>query len=59
MDGKIFRLLIKTGSSWRWGLKDYMKSAANKRVKELAKVGIKAVVKPIEELLKPIEELAG
>ena len=47
----MFRLQVKYEKSWRWGIKEYAtKEEAEKRVAELAKVGIVARVKTNAEL---------
>ena len=46
----MFRLQIRFGNRWKWGVKDYSLEQAHKRVEELKAVGIKARVKPVAEL---------
>lgn len=47
----MFRLQVWYNRHWKWGIVDYdTMDAATARVEELAKVGIKARVKPRSEL---------
>lgn len=47
----MYRLQVNYCGVWKWGIRDYSTlDAAKKRVKELAKVGIKARVKLAAEL---------
>lgn len=46
----MYRLQIRFGKQWRWGVNDYSLEQAQKRVEELKAVGIKARVKPVAEL---------
>lgn len=47
----MFRLQVWYNKHWKWGINDYdTLESANARIKELAKVGIKARVKPRSEL---------
>lgn len=47
----MFRVQVWYKNHWKWGINDYdSKDAADARVEELAKVGIKARVKPSSEL---------
>lgn len=47
----MFRLQVWYNQHWKWGIVDYdTMDAATARVAELAKVGIKARVKPRSEL---------
>lgn len=46
----VYRLQLLHQRRWRWGLNDYTLEQAERRIKELKAVGIKARVKPIDEL---------
>jgi len=47
----MFRLQVKVGKDWRWGLNDYpTQEAAEKRMAELARVGIKSRMRKASEL---------
>ena len=47
---EMFRLQVKCQGRWRWGIVQYDNlTAANERVAELGKVGIKARVRKNEE----------
>lgn len=47
----MYRLQVKYYGEWKWGIREYdTLDAAKNRVKELAKVGIKARVKLTAEL---------
>lgn len=47
----MFRLQVRYGRSWKWGLNVYNTlEDAQKRVEELNKVGIKSRIKKNEEL---------
>lgn len=49
--GVMYRLQVKYCGEWKWGIRDYNTlDAAKNRVKELAKVGIKARIKLAAEL---------
>lgn len=47
----MYRLQVWFDRHWKWGLNDYTLEQAQRRVEELKAKGIKARVKPIEELL--------
>lgn len=47
----MFRLQIKIGKEWRWGLNEYpTEKSAKKRQTELSEVGIKSRVKSADKL---------
>jgi len=47
----MYRLQVEYYGEWRWGIRDYdTLDAAESRIKELAKVGIRARVKLTAEL---------
>ena len=52
MYNEIFRLKVKFGKKWRWGLNDYTLEQAQKRQLEMSIVGIETKIVPISELLK-------
>lgn len=48
----MFRLKVKFGSKWKWGVNDYTsREAAQKRVEELRAVGIISKIEPLSKLL--------
>lgn len=49
----MYRLQVYVSKKWVWGLNDYQTlEAANERVAQMKAVGIKARVRPLDELLK-------
>lgn len=48
----MYRLKVKVGSKWIWGLNDYTYELAVERVLELKSKGIQSKIKHINELLK-------
>lgn len=49
----MFRLQVWCQRKWQWGLNTYnTMEEADKRLQELARVGIKARVKPLAELFE-------
>ena len=47
----MFRIQVRYNGRWKWGVNDYQTlEAAEKRIAELKKVGIKARIKPAAEL---------
>lgn len=46
----MYRLKVKCGRTWRWGLNSYTLEQAISRQTELNLVGIKSIIKPESEL---------
>jgi len=49
---KTYRLIIKCGRKWKWGLHDYTFAEAIERQKELEEVGIKSAIEHNSKLFK-------
>lgn len=46
------RIQVWIEGGWAWGLNDYTLAQAQERIKQLKAVGIKARIRPLEELLR-------
>ena len=48
----MYRIQVWIEGGWAWGLNDYTPAQAEERMKKLKAVGIKARIRPLEELLR-------